>query len=159
MQNWIKYLYHNFLVNVDTENIRIRNVGTNRFLSVVEFSKNVIPSPQPFKWVLSNSDDGLFRIKSDRDDLYLQLNEKGDGVILALDALSSQSSNSFPVPNLTRQQWNIQNNGNNNILISNDRKNIALAFDRSNRVVVAQFRNFNDAGINLKSFTFEPILK
>ncbi len=159
----IKHLVFNnkiYKVNIDTQNIRIRNVETGQFLSVALSSRNVVSSRQPFTWVLSNNGDGLVRIKSERDDLYLQLNERGNGVVLAVDALRSESSNSSPAPNLTKQQWNLQNIGNNNVLISNDRKNFALAFDRSNaiKVVVTPFTNENDPGINLKSFTFEPIL-
>ncbi len=120
--------------------------------------RNVIASESPFTWTVFEDLNGVVRIKSEEDNLYLQSNDTS--IILAPDAKLTTNSPSNPSPNLARQHWILQpieKSVNTFVLINIGNGNTALAFDRSNRVVSAKFKSIKDRGIDLKTFVLEEI--
>ncbi len=125
-------------------------------MSVGRF-RNVISSEDPLEWSVFEEQNGVIRIKSDRDNLYLQLN--GTNILLVQDARAAINLPSDPFPNLALQQWKPEENNEGFVLVNIGSPNISLALDRSNRVFGSKYTGLSDRGINFKTFVLEePVI-
>ncbi len=120
----------------------------------VDAFRTPIASETEFNWLVFDGPDGVFRLKSERDNQFLQIN--GNDVVLARDA-ANPPAQSDPTQNLTFQQFRLRPVGQGNVIVSVANSNLALAFDTQNQVVVSTFRDRFDTGIRSKTFVLNVV--
>ena len=108
--------------------------------------RNVTTSLNPFRWTIFEEANGRIRIKSQQDNLFLQLDNNNNRIVLV------------PDNNEVRQRWTREDIGGGNVVLRNAQEtNRAIGIDESNRVVAAIFTSVNDRGTPFKAFSLQQI--